>query len=148
MSKRRNKPPKPWEPERKIAFSLSSFAFGDEKARVPTVDVSVDGRSVWLAWTGEPPEGGVPGLSPQSVALPSRHWLGQPLPDLQDDGRAVVFNCGCGSWQCGAVLARIAVTDEEVRWTEVGFVGQTDALDSFLFDRAQYEGALSAISQL
>lgn len=130
-----------------MAFERSTYAFGNSKRRTLTVDVQVDGQSLYGMVEGQGGAAdGVPGLSLAEVAAPSLHFLGSPNMELCDEGRAVVLDCECGHWRCGAVLADITVTDEIVTWSRIGRIGDEPQLGPFLFDRQQYEAALSALT--
>jgi hypothetical protein len=82
-----------------------------------------------------------PGVPYHLVAPPSRHWLGEPNPDYEDErGRAVVIDTSCGAWECCGHLALIEISADEVTW-------RLDGLEPFRFDRTAYEAALEALAQ-
>jgi hypothetical protein len=86
------------------------------------------------------------------VAAPSRHWLGQPAVDLDDDhdGRAEVLTGTCGQAGCCGVFARIVIGDATVRWEDFSALGGPPLPDdlAFEFDRAEYEAAIDRLADL
>lgn len=88
-----------------------------------------------------------PGLSPDVVRPPSRHWWGVPHPALSTGGRAVIYDCECGHWPCGGILARISVGEREVVWSDFGGPsgGSVYPIGPFRFRRQDYDDALAGI---
>ena len=136
-----------------VRFSVKDFTFADSRRGTPTVQVEVDGDDLFSAIeragrsTGPHPAVDVaPGLSPQSVIPPSMHWLG--APDPSEGGLALIYDCECGEWECGGVLARITVTDDEVVWSDFRGPrgGREYRVGLLRFDRQQYERALRQLS--
>ncbi|MEV1247950.1 hypothetical protein ACIBO2_29220 [Nonomuraea sp. NPDC050022] len=84
---------------------------------------------------------------------PSRHYLGEPTEVAynQEDDETMLLGCTCGIPECWALLARIEVTDTEVRWS--GFSNSardwdlSATLGPFVFSRRQYEQALRATAR-
>ncbi|HUR04190.1 MAG TPA: hypothetical protein VM347_16715, partial [Nonomuraea sp.] len=84
---------------------------------------------------------------------PSRHYLGEPTEVAynQEDDETMLLGCTCGIAECWALLARIEVTDMEVRWS--GFNNNardwdlSATLGPFVFSRQQYEQALRATAR-
>ncbi|WP_433509197.1 hypothetical protein ACQP2T_35170 [Nonomuraea sp. CA-143628] len=87
------------------------------------------------------------------TAWPSRHYLGEPAEVAynQEDDETMLLGCSCGIPECWALLARIEVTDTEVRWS--GFSNNardwdlSATLGPFVFSRRQYEQALRATAR-
>lgn len=135
-------------------LSIGAFAFADNKRRTPSVQIDVDDEDLFglieRAGRTDPTVGpieGSPGLTPEEVAPPSRHWLGSPAPALSDGDDVVVYLCECGDWGCGGVLARITVTDDHVVWSDFhGPQGQTYEVGPFHFDRRAYEQQLAQLA--
>jgi hypothetical protein len=139
---------------------LGGWKFADDKKTSPVVVVTVDGDDLYeaveaardapeLDWDDDDADSGdAPGLNPELVATPSRHWLGSPNPRWSESGLAVVLNCECGEWECGGVLARIEVGPDTVTWSEFREPGGGNrlALGPFTFSREQYEAALRSVS--
>ncbi|MEV4114972.1 hypothetical protein [Nonomuraea sp. NPDC049695] len=81
---------------------------------------------------------------------PARHYLGEPVEVTydQEDDETMLLGCACGISECWALLARIEVTETEVRWS--GFRNNSRdwdlsaVLGPFVFARRQYEEALRA----
>ncbi|GAB3998926.1 hypothetical protein GCM10029992_26240 [Glycomyces albus] len=78
---------------------------------------------------------------------PSLHFLGEPEeePDAREDGETMLLTCSCGISGCWALLARIDITADTVRWS--GFRNShrdwdLAALGRFVFSRVEYERAL------
>ena len=82
------------------------------------------------------------------VAPPSRHWLGEPDPILEERGRAAVLTCTCRCYGCGGAAARITIEDDDVvTWSDFR-LANSDTLvpiGPFRFDRAAYEAAIAAL---
>lgn len=142
-----------------IGFRLGGWKFADAKKPSPVVVVTVNGDDLYEAveaaralpepdWVDDDDSGDVPGVSPDLVVPPARHWLGSPDPRWSEDGLAVVLNCECGDWECGGVLARIEVAPNTVTWS--GFReprrGNALGVGPFTFSREQYEAALGMLS--
>ncbi|MFG2005108.1 hypothetical protein ACGFNU_38785 [Spirillospora sp. NPDC048911] len=80
---------------------------------------------------------------------PTRHYLGEPVETAynQEDDETMLLGCMCGISECWALLARIEVTDSQVRWS--GFRNNhrdwdlSATLGPFVFSRPQYEQALA-----
>jgi hypothetical protein len=98
--------------------------------------------------------GGYSGLSSDVVFLPSRHFLGEPKYE-GEGGRVIVLGCGgCGEVCCWPLAVRMKFREHEVMWSDFyqEFRGpghssgewRYDGFGPFIFDRRQYEGALSA----
>lgn len=89
------------------------------------------------------------GLPPGWVLPPSRHFLGEPRNDDDAlDGKTFLLGCTCGVPECSPLTARVTMTDNTVTWSEFGNPNHPswtlDQLGPFIFDRSQYEEALSA----
>lgn len=114
---------------------------------------------------GTPLRGIVPGMAdlvtnlnrawrPEAVAETVEILLGRrPDPDL-GGGRVPLLVCGaCGGLDCGALTARLSVTDGEVRWSEWQWVDSEGERDldvqpeGYRFDRTTYETTISAATQ-
>jgi hypothetical protein len=85
---------------------------------------------------------------PDSVQQSVDVLLGRRADADLSTGRIPVLVCGqCGGLDCGALTARLAVTDRSVRWSDwrwADYEGEQDVdwqLDSFVFDRRAYEAA-------
>ena len=95
------------------------------------------------------------GLKPSKMLWPSRHLLGDPEPQLEDEGKIVIYNCICGQVFCWSLLVRIVVGKTAVTWSDFeqphrgpgSAAGhwRYDALGPFTFDRQQYESALEVL---
>lgn len=84
---------------------------------------------------------------PPSFGWPSRHFLGEPdyVAYGQRDDETMIFCCTCGDDGCWALMAKIEVTDQTVRWS--GFRNNRrdwdlSALGPFIFSRPDYERSL------
>ena len=91
--------------------------------------------------------GSYAGLRTEAVRWPSRHYLGQPVLSVFDDGDTVLLGCGCGDWGCWPFTAIITIEHDVVTWS--GYrTGHRDwdyrELRDFTFDRGQYERAVRA----
>ncbi|MEV4170636.1 hypothetical protein [Nonomuraea sp. NPDC049709] len=81
---------------------------------------------------------------------PTRHYLGEPVEVAynQEDDETMLLGCNCGIAECWALLARIDVTDTEVRWSRFRNNHRdwelSRTLGPFVFSRQQYEQALHA----
>ncbi|MGP4105091.1 hypothetical protein [Nonomuraea sp. KM90] len=81
---------------------------------------------------------------------PTRHYLGEPVAVAynQEDDETMLLGCNCGTAECWALLARIDVTDTEVRWSRFRNNHRdwdlSLTLGPFAFSRRQYEQALHA----
>lgn len=87
------------------------------------------------------------GLLTEEYLWPSRHFLGEPEdePEAREDDETMLLTCSCGISGCWALLARIEVGAETVRWS--GFRNShrdwdLSAMGPYLFSRAEYERAL------
>ena len=107
------------------------------------VSLLVNGRDL-LELTGG---GDLGGLTPAELP-PSDHLHGRPNERMMLDGGSALLICPeCGDLGCGAVLARIEVSEAVVTWTDVIYANATDrnAIGrEFVFDRAAYERELAA----
>ena len=91
------------------------------------------------------------GLPVNLVAAVSRHLGGAPAAGYAIDGRTALLVCSeCADLGCGAVLARIDVTDRAVVWSDFVFANDYEPADTepipvdpLTFDKAQYQGALA-----
>lgn len=76
------------------------------------------------------------------------HFLGRPVATWFEDGDTVLMGCPCGDWGCWPLTVRVDVTDATVRWHDFR-TGHREwdlsGLGPFVFDRRDYEGALTAI---
>jgi hypothetical protein len=79
------------------------------------------------------------------VAPPSRHWRGEPIYRLSEDGKAAVLTCSCGDFGCGGVSARITIDAETVTWSDFQEANSPKVIPllAFRFSRSAYEAALS-----
>ncbi|MFC7725421.1 hypothetical protein ACFQW6_09900 [Nocardioides sp. GCM10028917] len=79
------------------------------------------------------------------IASDRKHFLGEPMAAWFGDGDTVLMGCGCGTWGCWPLTARVKVDASHVRWHDFRN-GHRDwnlgALGPFVFDRQQYEAAL------
>lgn len=85
------------------------------------------------------------GLSAINVRWPSRHFLGEPVLSVFDEGETPLLGCGCGIWECWPFTAHVDVQDDVVAWSRYrhGFRDwdYSDLWD-LTFDRQEYETAL------
>jgi hypothetical protein len=92
---------------------------------------------------------------PQWIALaPSRHFLGNPDPELSCDGHPAVLVCHIDADPlCGFVTARIDIGERTVTWSDFAQINCQYDLDewwaaepieaaAFEFDRREYAAAL------
>lgn len=137
-----------------ITLTVGDFHFGGDPKGARAVQIQVDGKDLYgmIQVAGRPGPSpdevdGTPGLHPIEVAPPSDHWLGAPDPELSEDGYALVYNCECGNWPCGGVLARISVTPGEVAWSRFRGPrgGHTYPVGPFHFERQQYDDQLRGL---
>jgi hypothetical protein len=85
---------------------------------------------------------GYEGLSTEFLP-PCRHFLGEPT--LAQEGKAYLLGCSCGAPDCWPFLARVAIADGIVRWSdfENGFRDwRYDDLGPFEFSLREYQGSL------
>ena len=147
-------------PARSVEFRRGQFKFGPHPDYSPTVLVFVDGQDLFKlvdsrrsqpgdddAYGDRDDHGDDPGVHPDIVTPPAKHWLGSPDPAWSEGDWAVVFNCECGDWECGGTLARISVTPTDVVWSDFRGPrgGEAYAMDPIVFERTQYETALAAL---
>ncbi len=96
------------------------------------------------------------GLSASSHLPPSRHFWGEFESGVSRD-KVQLFGCGdCGEIACWPLLARITLTPTQVIWSdfeqphrndpEETAVWRYDEFGPFVFDRVEYEAALSRTS--
>lgn len=85
---------------------------------------------------------------------PSRHFFGDAAERLSVEGRVALLVCPlCGDLGCGAVMARITVANDEIRWSDfihgVNWVPSEDTPFeyTFVFERAAYELSLAEAAQ-
>ena len=97
------------------------------------------------------------GIPADMVFLPSRHLLDTPddlLSDLVTSGevsKPALLMCECGEPGCWPFCARVAVLADVVWWSDFEQPHRTggdpgwryDDLGPFIFDRTQYEAALT-----
>ena len=137
-----------------VAFTTGRLKFADSNKFSDAVQITVDGRDLYdeLEAARDPTdsdweEGDAPGVRVELVAAPSRHWIGEPDPNYSEGSLVVVFDCGCGEWECGGYLARIDVGANDVTWSN--FCGPRGGrvlpVGPFRFARDQYEEALAAL---
>jgi hypothetical protein len=148
-----------------IAFKVrpSEHWFGDE------IEVEINGESLVaklrafempLARAEGSPRiaGGYSGLPASSHLLPSRHFFGEQAHPETREERVEVLLCGdCGEMGCWPMLARIAVAEDRVIWSDFQQPHRTGRGKSavwdytrfgpFVFERAQYEQALLGASK-
>ncbi len=144
-----------------VVFSVGELRFGESRKLTRAVEIAVDGHDLFevvqAAGRHHAAEGisdevrtPSPGLPPEIVVPPSRHWLGSPRLEFSEGDRAVIYNCECGDWRCDGVLARVEVADDHVTWSD--FSGPRDGrlypIRPRVFDRRRYESALSALNDL
>jgi hypothetical protein len=90
--------------------------------------------------------GSYQGLPPLQVLPPAPHFLGQPVEELSEEGRAYLLGCTCGHPGCSPFLAQITVTQDTVTWSAFQHGNRPewklDRMGPFTFDRRQYESAL------
>ena len=94
-------------------------------------------------------------LVEEDLIPPSPHFLGNPPCSIYRFGeRTQVLTCECGEPGCRPVICRIEVGDDRIVWSDFGQPHRFNAkrfwsyegLGPFVFDRAQYEAALEALS--
>jgi len=76
------------------------------------------------------------------------HFRGKPVARWFGDGDSVLMGCPCGEWGCWPLTAHIAVTEETVTWHRFRNGHRPwdlRALGPFVFDRTEYEVALSTL---
>jgi hypothetical protein len=65
---------------------------------------------------------------------------------IRDEGKVPLLGCNCGEWGCWPLMARIAVSGDEVRWDDFAQPYRRernyDAFGPFVFSRVQYGEAL------
>jgi hypothetical protein len=85
------------------------------------------------------------GIATSLVTPPSQHLLGSPT--YVEDGLTVLLDGDCLAAACCGVMARVAVGNRTVRWTDFFARGlpEPPAGVAFEFDRAQYESALATL---
>ena len=128
---------------------------------VDAVDIFINGRNFvgilrevelpFAARDSQPDlAGSYAGLPPEDIFLPSLRLLGEPTTYYDRDsseGKIAVLGCECGDPGCWPLRVKIDLRDDAVIWD--GFeqphrsAWRSDALRSFVFDRAQYISALS-----
>ncbi|WP_433540903.1 hypothetical protein ACQP10_03930 [Streptosporangium sandarakinum] len=134
---------------------------GTYRSECHFLDFVVDGRSL-LEIVAE--------RNPGNADMASALWLAPALEDDDavgwmlgrcasplDDGRVPLYVCPeCGDLGCGALTAVVEVFSDQVVWRDLGW--QTDYRDEvdygdfiglgpFVFDRVQYEAALSVVPE-
>ena len=121
--------------------------------RPPAIEIWVNGRPLTdhaadVERAFDPSlAGSYEGLHPSDVGS-IHHYLGRPRASWFGDGDTVLLGCGCGTWGCWPLTAKVVVMHDTVRWS--GFrTGHRDwdlgGLGPFEFDRANYERALFAL---
>jgi len=145
------------------------FKKRSEDWRFDEVRVAIDGRDLvdllkeheapFAEAEGSPSMAGAySGLLARDVLLPSRHLYGEPELLFAYDCRAEVLSCGhCGQPGCWPLVCEIVVTDQTVTWhrfeqirrngEEGGPIWRYEDFGPFRFDRGQYDGALSLLSE-
>ena len=134
-------------------------------ARYPSevIDVLVDGRPLadvvgevefpFAEREGKPDlAGSYQGLGPEQVdGSPRTHFMGSDESHLFSGPRdkTILLGCECGEPGCWPLMARIEVTDRTVEWRDFmqphrHETWRYDGL-KFVFEREQYEEALTAI---
>lgn len=100
------------------------------------------------------------GLEAGYVLPPSRHFLGEPARQYRfvarDDAKTAVLQCICLEPGCWPLVAKIAVTEDEVVWSDFeqphrgpdSRAGhwRYDALGPFAFSRPDYEAEILRLS--
>lgn len=89
-------------------------------------------------------------LFDSGLASPTETLLGRmPFdPELSESGRTPILMCQCGDPYCGALMARIIVTDQSVSWTDWSwdhfYAPSRPAINipDFNFDLTQYTDEL------
>ena len=125
---------------------------------IPSVDLYVDGRRlldlVLRAETAARRSAGNPDepneylpMAVHNVRGP-QHYLGSPVDYWADPGATALLGCDCGEWDCHPLTAQVNVGHRDVAWSV--FRSATHEwgplpIGPFLFDRAQYEAAFTAI---
>ncbi|HZG16466.1 MAG TPA: hypothetical protein VE710_15860 [Candidatus Bathyarchaeia archaeon] len=88
------------------------------------------------------------------VFLPSRHFLGEPIYELDFyNGKSAVLGCECGIVECWPLVAKITLTQDTVTWSDfeqphrgpesAGGHWDYRTFGPFVFDRKEYESQLS-----
>jgi hypothetical protein len=149
-----------------IAFKVqpSEHWFGEE------IEIEINGESLVeklrafempLAQAEGSPSiaGEYSGLPAVSFLFPSRHFLGEQAHPETRAGRVELLLCrDCGEIGCWPILAQIEVTENRVTWSNFqqphrmgrgnSAIWDYAAFGPFVFDRAQYEGALRRASEV
>jgi hypothetical protein len=74
--------------------------------------------------------------------------LGQPECSWFNDGDTVLMGCTCGEWGCWPLTVQIEIGPEAVTWHRLRTGHRTwdlNTLGPFVFDRAEYEAAVSVL---
>ena len=80
----------------------------------------------------------------------AKHYLGDPEVIAEDDEKIALLICSfCGDTGCWPLLAQIQVSEDTVVWSDFEQHHRKnwryDSFGPFVFDRGQYEAALSEI---
>jgi hypothetical protein len=84
-------------------------------------------------------------LSVRTTFFPSRHFLGEPCPILQHEGKTAILICTCGCEGCWDFVCKIIVSEQTVTWSDFEQIHRNwdySTLGEFVFDRTQYENEL------
>lgn len=80
------------------------------------------------------------------------HFTASQGAFVNPSGKVPLLGCECGEWGCWPLLARIAATEDQVRWSdfEQPFRADRDysAFGPFVFDRQDYDRALAMLSEV
>jgi len=93
--------------------------------------------------------GAYDGVPKDIVKLPSEHLLGKPKRRYSYEGKSSVLECNCGESGCWSFITKVEVDEKKVRWSNFEQIHRPnwkyEAIGEFIFDRQQYEQALSKI---
>ena len=99
--------------------------------------------------------GGYIGLSLAAIPDLWSHFHGDTLPYFSEDGKTYLFGCVCGEPGCWSLQASIDVDENTVTWSDFeqphrgqhsrASHWQYDGLGPLVFDRDQYEEALTSL---
>lgn len=86
-------------------------------------------------------------LTPGADLALGPYFMGEPGPNWNRVGHAILLACDCGESACWPLLARITVKDTVVVWSEFEQPNRPDRdyleFGPFTFDRARYELAVA-----
>jgi hypothetical protein len=137
-----------------LAFEVVTIE-GGAKALAPTIDGQSLSAMVaaFESQRGYEPAGGYAGIIPANFNFGdlTRHYEARGERQWPSPGHAWLLGCDCGEVGCWPLTARIAVTAENVTWSNFSQEHRPDrdydGFGPFVFNRDQYASAVARAAE-